>query len=193
MTDLSRIPPHLIEAALALPENASAAPALRKALGGLRALGEELVTRTDEPRLDLPPRRLLRAGEGSGVRQGGGVAQKGSQTPRQPQKRRGVPNKTELRFATEILDPLIRMGEIVRYQFEAVTWHLPDVGIFTPDYFIVLPDNTLWFAEVKGAHVRPQALVRWKAHSAARPWITWTVHQYAQRQWTTLHRRDRAS
>lgn len=167
MTGLSGIPPHLIERAAALPENSGSRDALERALSASRS------------------------GEPVGVRRQENVAQTGTQTPRWPQKRRGVPNQTELRYAREVLEPMLRAGDILRYEFEAVTWHLPNVGTYTPDYLIVLPDNSLCCAEVKGGHVRPQSLVRWKAHSAARPWIRWVLTQYVNREWTVLHLRPR--
>jgi len=65
-------------------------------------------------------------------------------------------NKTERAYALELEDMRTR-GEILRWQFEAITLLLVDPkdtgkrGVrYTPDFAIWLPDKTLCFVEIKG-------------------------------------------
>lgn len=110
--------------------------------------------------------------------------------PVRPGKRRGEPNQTETRFLTDILEAMVAAGEVVRVEFEPVTFHIHGVGRYTPDWVGWLPDGGLWCWEVKGAHIREQDRVRWKAHSTERPWIRWTMVQWKDGRWKTLYDRQ---
>ena len=111
--------------------------------------------------------------------------------PPQPTARRGRRNQTEERFARDILDPLVASGELVRYEFEAITFHVHDVAKYTPDYIGWTPDERIRAYEVKGAHIRQKDLIRWKAHSRERRWISWSIWQWKDRRWTLVHNRPR--
>jgi hypothetical protein len=104
-------------------------------------------------------------------------------------KLRGVPNKTELRFLGDVLEPMVAAGELVRVEYEAITFHVHGVARYTPDFVGWLPDGRIHCFEVKGAHVREQDRVRWKAHSRARPWVWWSLHQWREGKWKTLYDR----
>lgn len=104
-------------------------------------------------------------------------------------KLRGEPNQTERRFAIDVLDPMLGQGEILRYEYEAITFHIHGVAKYTPDYVTWLPEGGLWVFEVKGAHIHEKDRIRWKAHSKARPWIRWTMVQWQDQQWKTLYDR----
>jgi len=57
--------------------------------------------------------------------------------------RRGEPNRTELAYRRDRLDPLLASGEVVRVEFEAVTWYVHGVARYTPDWLCWLPDGSL--------------------------------------------------
>ena len=59
-------------------------------------------------------------------------------------------NKTERRYATEVLDMLLAAGDIVRYDYEALTFRLADKTRYTPDFFVLRSDGAIEFVEVKG-------------------------------------------
>ncbi len=104
-------------------------------------------------------------------------------------KRRGIPNRTEQRFAREVLDPMVARGEILSYEFEPVTFHLLDVARYTPDYLGRLPGGGLRAFEVKRQQVWEKDKIRWKAHSKARPWIWWTMVKREGQGWKVIHDR----
>ena len=63
---------------------------------------------------------------------------------------RGVMNKTEARYASEVLDVQKAQGEIARYWYESIKLRLADGSWFTVDFFVMLPDGRLEAHEVKG-------------------------------------------
>lgn len=61
----------------------------------------------------------------------------------------GAMNKTEASYA-QLLDVRQRLGEILEYHFEALTFKLADDCRYCPDFFVVLADGTPELHEVKG-------------------------------------------
>ena len=61
----------------------------------------------------------------------------------------GVMNATEQAFAQH-LEMLKRAGEIVSYDFEKETFKLGKSCTYTPDFRVMMPDQTIVFYEVKG-------------------------------------------
>jgi hypothetical protein len=59
-------------------------------------------------------------------------------------------NKTESRYAAEILDPRKARGEVAKYWYESFKLRLADGSWFTVDFFVMLADGTLEAHEVKG-------------------------------------------
>ena len=109
--------------------------------------------------------------------------------PKRQGKLRGVPNKTELRFLADVLEPMVARGELVRVEYESITFHVHQVAKYTPDWIGWLPGERIRCFEVKGPHIREQDKVRWKAHSAARPWIWWQMWQWKDSRWKALYDR----
>ena len=50
---------------------------------------------------------------------------------------------------TKHLEERLRAGEIVRYRFEAVKFHLAELAYYTPHFGVQLPHGTLEFHKVK--------------------------------------------
>lgn len=157
---LAGIPRDRILAALALPENAAASDALRRALS---ASGHSA---TSEP-VNVQQRASSAA---DGVR-----AKKG--------KRRGEMNQTESRFAREVLDAWVAAGRIVRYEYEAVTFRVPNVGACTPDFCGWDEAGRPLLFEVKGWKIHEASVLRMKAHAAARPWLRWLIFARRNGSW----------
>lgn len=86
---------------------------------------------------------------------------------RKPGKKRREMNKTEAEFSL-LLEAQRRRGEIVAWQYEAITlrWGTVDVLKYTPDFMIFDLiegfDVKLRFIEVKGAFIRQIDLRRFK-------------------------------
>lgn len=81
---------------------------------------------------------------------------------------RGVMNKTEARYASEILDVRKALGEIAEYWYESIKLRLADGSWFTVDFFVMLANGTLEAHEVKG-HVRDAAMIRIKVAAEKYP------------------------
>lgn len=75
----------------------------------------------------------------------------GGRVPARAHVRPDRRNKTEARYADEILDPRVATKIIQRYWFEGIKLRLADGATFyTPDYLVELTDGTLECHEVKG-------------------------------------------
>jgi hypothetical protein len=83
---------------------------------------------------------------------------------------RGVMNKTEARYASEILDVRKALGEVAEYWYESVKLRLADGSWFTVDFFVMLADGRLEAHEVKG-HWRTAERVRIKVAAERYPFI----------------------
>lgn len=79
----------------------------------------------------------------------------------------GVMNKLEAEYA-RVLDAQRAAGEIQGYMFERVTLKLADNCRYTPDFMVLLSDDTIRFAEVKGFW-RDDARVKIKVAAAQLP------------------------
>lgn len=103
-------------------------------------------------------------------------------------KRRGKQNQTETRAFRDLIAPRLATGEIVRAEFEAITFHVHGFAKYTPDHVCWMPPECpydLWLIEVKGAHVREKDKLRFLGHAKARPWLRWTMVQWsrAEKRW----------
>lgn len=74
----------------------------------------------------------------------------------------GVMNGTESAYA-EILQVRKLAGEIIDWQFEAVTFKLADDCRYTPDFQVQLADGSLEYVDAKGGGpIDPKSLVKIK-------------------------------
>lgn len=78
------------------------------------------------------------------------------------QTRPSEPNKTEREAGAIYIEPRRLAGEVRRYRAHATTLLLADRLRYTPDWTIWLPDCRVEYMEVKGGHVRDDALAKFK-------------------------------
>ena len=64
-------------------------------------------------------------------------------------RKSGQMNKTEQRYADE-LALLLRHGDIVFWQFEAIKLRLADNTFYTPDFLVMYPNGLVELVEIKG-------------------------------------------
>jgi hypothetical protein len=83
---------------------------------------------------------------------------------------RGAMNKTEARYASEVLDVRKGLGEVADYWYESVKLRLADGSWFTVDFFVMLADGRLEAHEVKGFW-REAARVRIKVAAECYPFL----------------------
>jgi len=93
------------------------------------------------------------------------------------------PNATEARFELEYLLPWQHLGEIVGYQFEAITLRLGNGVRYKPDYLTYGPKGTRIY-EVKGEWIEEDAKVKLKI--APRQFHFWEFYlaQWIKGVWT---------
>lgn len=92
-------------------------------------------------------------------------------------------NKTEQRYADEILEPMLRAGQIKSYGFERVRLRLADSTFYWPDFDVVLDDNTVCIHEVKGGFIREDSWVKLKVAAELYPHMLFVRAQYDKKQW----------
>ena len=63
----------------------------------------------------------------------------------------GVMNKTESWYATEVLQPRLESGEILKWAYEAITLRLAKSLTYTPDFYVITKDGTIEMHETKGS------------------------------------------
>jgi len=78
-----------------------------------------------------------------------------------PTKNAKGQNKTEARFDARLAE-LKEDGRIKHYEFETIRLRMADRTWLLPDFPIWLPDDRLIFAEVKGAYIREDAMIKIK-------------------------------
>lgn len=97
-------------------------------------------------------------------------------------------NKTEIRYGL-MLEARRRVGEILAYEFGALTLRLGDDLRYTPDWLVWLVSDgngrpVIELHEVKGGFIRDDARV--KLHAAAKqfPMFTFRKCQFTKGSWT---------
>lgn len=93
----------------------------------------------------------------------------------------GKMNKTEAKYAREVLEPMLRTGEIVSYKFEAHKFRLADKTFYTPDFEVVYPDR-IEYHEVKG-YWEDDARVKVKVVAETFPHFGFVAIQHVKGQW----------
>jgi hypothetical protein len=98
------------------------------------------------------------------------------------------PNKTEAEYG-RILEAMKQRGEIIRYEFEGLTFRWLDMR-YTPDWIVVCESNVTFHRfkaiEVKGAHIFDRDIVRFKGARALWPEIQFEMWQKKSGDWTRL-------
>lgn len=100
-------------------------------------------------------------------------------------------NKTELRFESEILQPLLQSGEMLWYDFEKITLKLADGVRYTPDYMAVLWCGTIVLYEIKGGKIWDDARVKFLVAREEFPMFEFHCQQYKKRRWTEIWRAEK--
>lgn len=110
-----------------------------------------------------------------------------AEAPQKSTDPRGRMNQTEKRMA-QILDMRKRMGFIREWWYESVTFV---VGLertrYTPDFVCNMADGSLEIVEVKGAHIRDDARVKFQVAARQYPFARWTMKQWKKGEWLTLY------
>lgn len=84
-------------------------------------------------------------------------------------------NKTEAEHAANLA---IRKaaGEILDYRYEHLTIKIADDTRYTPDFWVLLPDGTIEFHEVKGWAFEDDALVKIKVAAEQCYWAVFRAY-----------------
>lgn len=90
-------------------------------------------------------------------------------------RRVGDMNKTEARYADQ-LELRLLAGEILDYKYEPEKFRLADNTFYTPDFRVVLPDETVEYHEVKprsgeGYFAMEDAKVKIKVAAEMHPFV----------------------
>ena len=89
--------------------------------------------------------------------------------------------KWEIAYS-KYLDALIQNGEVKWYKNNHVRFLIGEGAWYTPDFIVVLPDNSVELHEVKGFE-REAAIVRFKTAGMLYPHFTWRMVTLKKGQW----------
>jgi hypothetical protein len=76
--------------------------------------------------------------------------------------RAGTMNKTEARYAAEVLAPQLAAGIILQWEFEAIKLRIGVNCFYTPDFFVMSKNGEISLHECKG-YMMDDALVKLRA------------------------------
>lgn len=111
------------------------------------------------------------------------------------------PNKTEQRWVAEVWQRWRQIGLVrpVEPLFASVTLVVVEYSNiiewdrrktirrrYTPDWLILDALGSPVFIEIKGAHIREDAEMKFHLARMSYPWFTFQCWQYANRQWTEI-------
>lgn len=96
-----------------------------------------------------------------------------------------LPNSTEKRFELEKLLPGKMAGEVLCYEFEAITLRLANGLKYTPDFWMVNGNGETVFIEIKGARPRQReaGIAVLKMAAAKFPSYIFYIAKYANGKW----------
>ena len=98
-------------------------------------------------------------------------------------------NRTEQEHA-DLLTAMKNAGDIRSFRFESVKLVLArktggKKGVtYTPDFLVVLNDGTIRFDEIKGGHIRDDAMLKLRMAAELFPMFKWALWQKKKGQWT---------
>ena len=98
-------------------------------------------------------------------------------------------NKTEGLYALT-LEAMKRTGEVHDYKFEAVNFRLANNTYYRIDFMVVRKVSELFvieFHEVKGGHIREDAIIKFKVVREMHPYITFKMMQYRDKVWNEIY------
>lgn len=102
----------------------------------------------------------------------------------------GVMNKTEERFLREVVEPMMRSGQLLWWAFEGIKLRLAPKTFLTPDFAVMREGGLIELHDVKGAEhlIEEDALVKLKVAADRFPFeffLTWPT----KNRLTWAHRR----
>jgi hypothetical protein len=97
-----------------------------------------------------------------------------------PRQKAGEMNKTEARYASEILDVRKAAGEIIHYRYERLKLKLAKKTFYTPDFIVITPDH-LEIHEVKG-FMEDDAAVKLKVAADQWPEFRFVLAMYKNKK-----------
>ena len=100
-----------------------------------------------------------------------------------PVRRRGVMNKTEARYAVELVARK-RMGEVRWWRFEGMTLRIANGARYTPDFTVLPADGPLEFVEIKAGVMHEASIVRLKVAASLYP-FRFVLVRFARGETTT--------
>ncbi len=107
----------------------------------------------------------------------------------QPPTPRGM-NKTEARYAAEILEPAYRAEEILFYKFEGIRikigQHKRQAKYYKPDFVVMRADRVIEIHETKGEHITRAGQDNFSAAVEAMPIYVYKMIQYANGTWQLI-------
>ncbi|MBU1067444.1 hypothetical protein KKE60_06625 [Patescibacteria group bacterium] len=117
-------------------------------------------------------------------------AKRGISTPEQtittPGRKASEPNKTELRFESEMIIPWLSCYKFEGYKFRGLALIWPDMR-YTPDWMLWDWKEKITLIEVKGPHIHSRdSRVRFLTARRDYPWFNFEGWQYAGRQWRKI-------
>jgi hypothetical protein len=105
------------------------------------------------------------------------MARFGDRTKYGKRHKPGEMNKTEQAYA-DMLQARKLAGEIIEWQFEAVTFKLAADVRYSPDFCIVLSDHTIEFIDTKGGGPQdPKSRVKIRCAAEKFPWFAFAIEQ----------------
>lgn len=105
------------------------------------------------------------------------LARFGDRTKYGKRHKPGEMNGTEKKYAA-ILEARRLAGEIQKWDFEAVTFKLADDCRYTPDFSVLMADDTLEFIDAKGGGpIDPKSLVKIRCAAEKFPYFKFVIEQ----------------
>jgi len=94
-------------------------------------------------------------------------------------------NKTELKYANDVLNPYLWAKKILSWQFEGMGFRMADRTFYYPDFLVVFPDR-FEIHEVKGRPPTDDSLVKFKTCRELFPWFVWRMKQLKKGEWVLI-------
>ena len=94
-------------------------------------------------------------------------------------------NKTEARYARDVLEPRRLVGEIREYGFQVEGLWLADGLYYYPDFRVITADWRVEFHEVKGGFVREDSWIKFKMAVRGHPYPFVLAKWERKTGWTT--------
>jgi len=97
-------------------------------------------------------------------------------------------NKTETRFANDILGLWLITNEITRWEFEPFKFRAMESKFYKPDFAAWFPDESVTVYEVKAYNLHRSSLDRFQAcrEKYDTNWLRFQCWQWANKEWSQI-------